>query len=169
MGESASTHGPYDPSKKLTHLTHWPIVYTVLVGQYHLAHLQPSPLLMLFRSTWTELDWTGLAIFIVNSRVRIRRVQNWLSTAADLVSLQPITSWRWRARDRWTRRDDFVVGHFRSVHAAVLWRCWLGGSNDIRPVKNWVVGCWRGYLSGARCRLAYGPTDATVTHCLLLQ
>jgi len=30
-------------------------------------------------------------------------------------------------------------------------------------------GCWRGYLSGARCRLAYGPADATATHCLLLQ
>jgi len=30
-----------------------------------------------------------------------------------------------------------------------------------------VVGCWRGYLSGARCRLAYGPADATATHCLL--
>jgi len=28
---------------------------------------------------------------------------------------------------------------------------------------------WRGYLSGARCRLAYGPADATATHCLLLQ
>jgi len=27
-----------------------------------------------------------------------------------------------------------------------------------------VVGCWRGYLSGARCRLAYGPADATATH-----
>ena len=26
-----------------------------------------------------------------------------------------------------------------------------------------------GYLSGARCRLAYGPADATATHCLLLQ
>jgi len=38
-----------------------------------------------------------------------------------------------------------------------------------RPVKNWAVGCWRGYLSGARCRLAYGPADATATHCLLLQ
>ena len=25
--------------------------------------------------------------------------------------------------------------------------------------KNWVVGCWRGYLSGARCRLAYGPAN----------
>jgi len=33
----------------------------------------------------------------------------------------------------------------------------------------WPVGCWRGYLSGARCRLAYGPADATATHCLLLQ
>jgi len=34
----------------------------------------------------------------------------------------------------------------------------------MRPVKNTrVVGCWRGYLSGARCRLAYGPADATAT------
>jgi len=24
------------------------------------------------------------------------------------------------------------------------------------------------YLSGASCRLAYGPADATATHCLLL-
>jgi len=29
-----------------------------------------------------------------------------------------------------------------------------------------VVGCWRGYLSGARCRLAYGLADATAIHCL---
>ena len=38
---------------------------------------------------------------------------------------------------------------------SVLWRCWLGGRKGIRPVKNWVVRCWCGYLSGARCRLAY--------------
>ena len=25
---------------------------------------------------------------------------------------------------------------------------------------------WHGYLSGARCRLAYIPADATATHCL---
>jgi len=25
------------------------------------------------------------------------------------------------------------------------------------------------YLSGVRCRLAYGPADAIATHCLLLQ
>jgi len=35
--------------------------------------------------------------------------------------------------------------------------------------KNWAVRCWRGYLSGARCRLAYGPADAIATRCLLLQ
>ena len=33
---------------------------------------------------------------------------------------------------------------------SVLWRCWLGGRKGIRPVKNWVVWYWRGYLSGAR-------------------
>jgi len=50
---------------------------------------------------------------------------------------------------------------------SVLWRCWLGGRKGIQPVKNWVVRCRCGYLSGARCRLAYGPADATATHCLL--
>ena len=44
---------------------------------------------------------------------------------------------------------------------SVLWRYWLGGRKGIWPVKNRVVGCWHGCLSGARCRLAYGPADAT--------
>ena len=52
---------------------------------------------------------------------------------------------------------------------SVLWRCWLGGRKSIRPVKNRVVVYWRGCLSAARCRFAYGPADATATHCLLLQ
>jgi len=56
-----------------------------------------------------------------------------------------------------------------SAMPSVLWHCWLGGRKGIRPVKTWVVGCWRSYLSGSRCRLAYGPADATATHCLLLQ
>ena len=62
-----------------------------------------------------------------------------------------------------------VFFHWRRTMPSVLWRCWLGGRKGIRPVKNWVVGCWRGYLSGARCRLAYSPVDFTATHCLLLQ
>jgi len=35
--------------------------------------------------------------------------------------------------------------------------------------KKLSVGCWHGYLSGARCRFAYGPAEATATHCLLYQ
>ena len=29
----------------------------------------------------------------------------------------------------------------------VLWHCWLGGRKGIRPVKNWVVGCWHSYVA----------------------
>jgi len=48
---------------------------------------------------------------------------------------------------------------------SVLWHCWLGGRKGIRSVKKtewWGVGtviC----LERARCRLAYGPADATVS------
>jgi len=46
----------------------------------------------------------------------------------------------------------------------------LVGRQDGHPAwKKQSGGYWRGYLSGARCRLAYGPADATATHCLLLQ
>jgi len=44
--------------------------------------------------------------------------------------------------------------------------CWLGSRKGIWPVKNWVVGCWHGYLPRTRCRLAYGPADATASHYL---
>ena len=45
----------------------------------------------------------------------------------------------------------------------------LVGRQEGHPAcKKTGVGCWHGYLSGARCRLAYGLADATVTHCLLL-
>ena len=68
------------------------------------------------------------------------------------------------------RRPERAGKHsFTNSLPSVLWRCWLGGRKGIRPVKNWVVGCWRGYQSGVRCRLAYGPADATATHRLLLQ
>ena len=52
---------------------------------------------------------------------------------------------------------------------SVLWCCWMSSRKGIRPVENWVVGCWLGYVSGMRCRFAYGPADATATHYLLLQ
>ena len=45
---------------------------------------------------------------------------------------------------------------------SVLWHCWLGIRKSIWPLRSWVVRCWHGYLSGARCKwFAYGPADAT--------
>ena len=41
----------------------------------------------------------------------------------------------------------------------------LVGRQEGHPAcKNWVVGYRRGYQPGAKCRLAYGPADATATH-----
>ena len=40
----------------------------------------------------------------------------------------------------------------------------VGRQEEHLACKNWVMRCWCGYLSGARCRLfAYGPADATAT------
>ena len=47
--------------------------------------------------------------------------------------------------------------------------CVRGKEKKEMACKNRVVGCWCGCLSGARCRLAYGPADDTATHCLMLQ
>ena len=66
----------------------------------------------------------------------------------------------------WQRLQRFgAIKHVPSV----LWRCWLGGRKGIWPVKNRVVGCRHGYLSGVRCKCSYGPAVATTTHWLLLQ
>ena len=48
---------------------------------------------------------------------------------------------------------------------SVFWRCWLGGRKGIWPVKKYgVMRCWRGYLSGVRCKwFAYGSADAIAT------
>ena len=42
------------------------------------------------------------------------------------------------------------------------------GHPACKKLSGGLVGCWRGYLSGARCRLAYGPADATATHWFYL-
>jgi len=59
-----------------------------------------------------------------------------------------------------------LLGECSACSALTLLVGWQEGR---LACKNWVVGCWHGYLSGVSCRLAYGPTDATATHCLLLQ
>jgi len=46
----------------------------------------------------------------------------------------------------------------------------LVGRQEGHPAcKKLSSGWWHGYLSGVRCRFAYGPADDTATHYLLLQ
>jgi len=69
-------------------------------------------------------------------------------------------------------QTDMIGGHAdpgMPQLPSVLRRCWLGDRKGIRPVKTEWWGAGVGYLSGARCRLAYGPADATATRCLLLR
>jgi len=63
---------------------------------------------------------------------------------------------------------DLLLLFFRQIAFGAL--TLLVGRQEGHPAckKNWVVGCWRGYLSGERCRLAYGPADATATRSLSL-
>jgi len=44
----------------------------------------------------------------------------------------------------------------------------LVGRQEGHPACKKLSGGVLAWLSGARCRLAYGPADATATHCLLL-
>ena len=58
------------------------------------------------------------------------------------------------------------VKYFKTLDLlpSLLWHCWLSMRKSIWPVKNWVMRCWHGYLSGARCRwVVCGPADATAT------
>jgi len=50
-----------------------------------------------------------------------------------------------------------------NLHIAFIALTLLVGRQEEHPVgKNWLMRCWCGCLSGARCRLfAYGPADAT--------
>jgi len=58
----------------------------------------------------------------------------------------------------------FMSVHFKSrgAFSALMLLVWC---QEGHPAwKNWVVRCWHGYLSGARCKWsAYGPADVTAT------
>jgi len=56
-----------------------------------------------------------------------------------------------------------------SVLVAVSALTLLVGQQEGHPACKKLSGGVLVWLSGARCRLAYGPADATATHCLLLE
>jgi len=120
---------------------------------------------------WRWMDTVTCRQFEHRNRGYIRPLQRYppsaSSTAAN-TAIQPVHRLNQFLHQVYCTRT-ITISLSSAWFPSVLWRCWLGGRKGIWPVKNWVVGCWRGYLSGAQCRLAYGPADATATHCLLLQ
>jgi len=71
------------------------------------------------------------------------------------VASEAVNCCKWNREFRVGVTKDEVKFKFWSevMLPSVLLRCWLGDRKGIRPVKNWAVGCWHGYLPGARCRL----------------
>ena len=70
------------------------------------------------------------------------------------ISHCPMLLWEQTAHTGSNKALAMTHTHTHTPMPSVLWRCWLGGRKGIWPVKNWVVGCWHGYVSGSRCRFA---------------
>jgi len=59
---------------------------------------------------------------------------------------------------------NLLIASFFSAFSAFTL---LVGQQEGHPACKKLSGAfWHGYLSGVWCRLAYGPADATATHCL---
>jgi len=67
-----------------------------------------------------------------------------------------------KKNNRWA----VLFGHSATAFSALTL---LVGRQEGHPAYKKVSGGELACLSGARCRLAYSPADATATHCLLLQ
>jgi len=50
--------------------------------------------------------------------------------------------------------------YVRCSFFSIVLSYWWWNMSEISLVSH---TCWHGYLSGARCRFAYGPADATAT------
>ena len=58
--------------------------------------------------------------------------------------------------------SEFKTSYQREIFAFSALTLLFERQEEHPACKNWVMRCWRGYLSGERCRLfAYGPADAT--------
>jgi len=75
----------------------------------------------------------------------------------------------------WYAADNFIFLFLESVSCICIFYAFsaltlLVGRQEGHPACKKLSGeVLDGYLSGAKCRLAYSSVDATATHCLLLQ
>ena len=137
------------------------------INQLSIGHLLPFFILLLTCNCWAV------------AQLRQQQQQPFYSSS-ELVPEETFThsNLSWSSTILYQLPPSTTMHSILSVHficltffalPSVLWCCWLGSRKGIWPVRNWVVGCWHGYVSGSRCRFAFDPADATATHCLLLQ
>ena len=144
----------------------------------HLSELEPEPISPVACST-SEAGYCKMT----QSCIRMCRCCWQLPGMVGVEQGSACTpaEWRWDWRQseppqsafRLVARLLYTCAQFYFL-PSVLWHCWSGIRKSIRPVKNWMMRCCGGYLSGARCRLfAYGQADATafqnpIISCLIL-
>jgi len=70
-----------------------------------------------------------------------------------------------RGHGQYLRAKKEILGIWLNSFSALTLFVWWQAGHLASKKTEW---CWHGYLCGVRCRLAYGPADATATHSLLL-
>jgi len=110
---------------------------------------------------------SGLLLTCWGNYLELSRVVMWCCSTAScatwcLMCLAAVIGYLWRYAVIFNFFLKFLLLYsFNAFSALTL----LVGWQEVHPTcRKWVVGCRRGYWSRARCRLAYGPVDATATH-----
>ena len=130
---------------------------------------QPHHLLSHFNPDWLVLSFWYQLTQVVLKRRPLNSSSGYCIPGRLLIIGNEILGWA-RHRNFGACGHLMFISLFLMITRTFSALTLLFGWHEGHPAcKNWVVGCWRSYLSGARCRLAYGPADATATHCLLLQ
>jgi len=102
-------------------------------------------------------------------RSRRRHRSSWSSFMNEMLTFNPRQSLAYWVAEHFVFICNSLVCIFVFFYAFSALTLLVGRQEGHPACKNWVVGYWHDYLSGARCRLAYGPADATPTHYLFLQ
>jgi len=103
-------------------------------------------------------------------RACLKILMNRYTSASNVTNIKLMCTlkWMWN-RNWWLKANSAGSYNALMLLASVLWHCCLSGRKNIQPVKSWVMRCWHGYLSGAKCKwFAYGAADSFATHHLLL-
>ena len=98
-----------------------------------------------------------------------RSVDSWTDTLHQTHMRTQCRRMHWmnRTGGQCVAKPGHLWWHYATLLHAFSALTLLVGRQEGHPAcKKLSGGCWHGYLSGARCRLAYGPADATATHYL---